>query len=149
MATQVSRIALKTEEIVGINAPREHQRCIRNLVYNLTNHLLHLPYDVLPESSLDADDRLSKCPDVLVENSGDGSIPLLIEVTGKGGVKRDKKKIAEIFLENQEQLYGLQEGFVYDYDSDKWYRITADADEESSYSHSLRLDLKSFIALER
>lgn len=132
---------------MGINAPREHQRIIRNLIFNLTNQLLHQSYDALPDSSMDADDHFSKCPDVLIEHDVNGSIPVIIEVTGKGGVKKDKKEIAELFLENEEQLYGLLEGFVFDYDTNKWHKITAET--ESSYSDSLQIDLSGLTQLNR
>jgi hypothetical protein len=41
--------------------------------------------------------------------------------------------------------YDVEEGFVYDYKKDEWYKIHTDKNEATSHSNVLKLDLASFL----
>ncbi len=129
--------------IIGINAPKEHQAVITQLIHGLADLYLkdktHLfPY---PETMID-EGQTSPVPDILLYDHQLEKAIALIEVTHSSGVKKDTAKVLSLLRD-----YDVQEGFVYDYKKNVWYKLDKASGEtaESSFSNVLNLDLSTFL----
>lgn len=127
--------------IMGINAPKEHQAVITRLIHGLADLYLKdksnlFPY---PETMID-EGQTSPAPDILLYDHKLEKTVLLIEVTHSSGVKKDCNKVRQLMKD-----YDVEEGFVYDYKKDEWYKIHTDKNEATSHSNVLKLDLASFL----
>lgn len=138
---------LLVHEDQGVWAPADHQRVIAKL----TTHLGKLYYidraiqlEPLPETMLD-DAKASLVPDLsLVDNATDQT-PIIIEVCKSRGQKDDVQKVVRLI---DEDLYGILEGFIYNYKTNVWFRYKkgdGGLTTESSFSDILTLDLNSFL----
>lgn len=87
----------------------------------------------------------SPTPDITLYNNATDSTPIVVEVCQTRGVKSDVEKIIGMIDGN---LYGIQEGFVYDYRNQKWLRYCLGDNgltTESSFSEILQIDLNDFL----
>ena len=134
-------------EDLGVWAPADHQRVIARLTMALgvlfyREKRIHL--EPLPETMLD-DAKASLVPDLsLVDNDHDQT-PIIIEICKTKGQKDDIQKVIQL-IDND--LYGIREGFVYNYKTHQWLRYRfgdGGLTTESSVSEILQLDLNQFL----
>jgi hypothetical protein len=135
----------------GHNARLEHQRVIAALIAGLHNAYLQdkIRLEPLPETDLDPGNPESKCPDIQLRDNEQFTIPLIIEVSGNFGYKSDFIKIRKLL---HETAYGIEEAFVYNYETGSWYKYSLNggiAEENRSYADTLQLDLNNFLNLKR
>ncbi|GAB3990929.1 hypothetical protein GCM10028807_19360 [Spirosoma daeguense] len=129
----------------GANAPVIHQRVIARLTARL--YPLYesgvIGYEPLPEMMVG--EYSSPTPDVTLYDNTTDSTPVVIEICQTRGVKSDVEKIIRMV---DGELYGIEEGFVYDYRRHQWLRYRkgdGGLPTESSFSDILNLDLNSFL----
>ncbi|WP_421827407.1 hypothetical protein [Larkinella sp.] len=131
----------------GVNAPVIHQRIIAKLTMGLGNlyHGNHsISLEPLPEMMLDFT-YSSPTPDVILFDNEADQTPIIIEICHTSGLKHDLAKTIRLIDEN---LYGILEGFVYNYKTGQWFRYRkgdGGLTENSSFSEILQLDLNSFL----
>lgn len=131
----------------GVWAPADHQRVIAKLTIGL-GVLYHreksISLEPLPETMLD-DAKASMVPDLsLVDNATDQT-PIIIEVCKSKGQKDDIQKVVQL-IDND--LYGILEGFIYNYKTQQWFRYRKGDGgliTETSFSDVLQLDLNQFL----
>ncbi len=127
--------------------PRIHQRIISKLDFGL--RLLYqqekrITLEPLPETMVN-EDQASPTPDLILVDPVTEFIHVIIEVCKTTGLKSDIQKVVKLLDDN---LYDIQEGFIYDYKTSNWYRYKAGSGglvEESSWSDVLALDLNDFL----
>jgi len=131
----------------GVWAPVDHQRIISLLNIGL-GVMYHreksIPLEPLPETMLD-EGKASPVPDILLRNNQTAQTPIIIEICHTNGLKGDLRKVIQLI---DEDLYGIREGFIYDYRTGNWLRYRfgdAGLTTESSYSTILALDLNQFL----
>lgn len=131
----------------GVWAPVEHQRVISLLTMGL-GVLYHreksIPLEPLPETMLDQG-KASQVPDISLRDNEAAQTPVIIEICHTDGLKGDLRKVIQLV---DEDLYGIQEGFIYDYRTHKWLRYRfgdGGLTTESSFSEILNLDLNEFL----
>lgn len=131
--------------IVGTNSPKEHQAVITRLIHGLAELYLkdktHLfPY---PETMID-ESQTSPAPDIILYDHRQEKTIVIIEITHSVGVKKDSVKVQALMSD-----YDVQEGFVYDYKKDHWFKFERNDQgfdtKESSLCNSLNLELASFL----
>ena len=134
-------------EDLGVWAPIEHQRVISLLTIGL-GVLYHreksISLEPLPETMLD-EGKVSQVPDVSLRDNQAAQTPIIIEVCHTNGLKGDLRKVIQLI---DDDLYGIQEGFIYDYRTAKWLRYRfgdGGLTTESSFSEILNLDLNAFL----
>ncbi|MFD2571009.1 hypothetical protein ACFSUS_10220 [Spirosoma soli] len=134
-------------EDFGVWAPVDHQRIISRLTIGLGilyHHKKTIRLEPLPETMLD-DTKASPVPDLsLVDNDTDQT-PIIIEVCKTNGQKGDLQKVIQLI---DEDIYGIREGFIYNYKTQKWLRYRfGDGSKatESSFSEVLQIDLNTFL----
>jgi len=131
----------------GVWAPIEHQRIISKL--NVGLGILYyrektIRLEPLPETMLD-DAKASPVPDLSLVDNDSNETPIIIEVCKTTGLKGDLRKVIQLI---DDDLYGIREGFIYDYRAEKWLRYRfgdGGLTTESSFSEILQLDLNSFL----
>jgi hypothetical protein len=131
--------------IMGVNAPKEHQRVIRKLTTGLGLLFVNgeIPYEPFPKVMVD-ESQTSPTPDVLLFDNQLQQNVVIIEVSGKAGAKKDFSKIIEVCDE-----YEIAEGFVYDYISKKWRKYkygTGEIADTPSFCESIGYDLNTFLS---
>ncbi len=131
----------------GVWAPIDHQRVISLLTIGL-GVLYHREKSILleplPETMLD-EGKASQVPDVLLRNNEMAQTPVIIEVCHTNGLKGDLRKVIQLI---DDDLYGIREGFVYDYRTYEWLRYRfgdGGLTTPSSFSDVLGLDLNQFL----
>lgn len=129
----------------GANAPVIHQRIIARLTARLYPlfEAGAIAYEPLPEMMVG--EYSSPTPDVTLYSGATDSTPIVIEICQTRGVKSDVEKIIRMIDGN---LYGIQEGFVYDYRNQRWLRYRlgdGGLTTESSFSDILQVDLNTFL----
>ncbi|WP_338875148.1 hypothetical protein WBJ53_05955 [Spirosoma sp. SC4-14] len=135
------------QEDRGVWAPADHQRVISRLTIELGilyHHKKTIQLEPLPETMLD-DTKASPVPDLLLVNNITDETPIIIEICKTNGQKGDIQKVIELI---DRDLYGIREGFVYNYKTHQWYRYRfgdGGLTTESSFSEILQLDLNAFI----
>jgi hypothetical protein len=134
------------EDEMGVNAPFIHQRTIAQLTAGL--YPLYrsgkIPYEPLPEMML-TEGYATPVPDVLLYDYETEQTRVIIEICQTSGLKRDLTKIIKLI---DEELYGILEGFVYNYKTAEWFRYRkgdGGLTEPSSFSEILQLNLNSFL----
>ncbi|MRS64247.1 hypothetical protein [Larkinella terrae] len=134
------------EDEMGVNAPFIHQRTIAQLTAGL--YPLYktgkIPFEPLPEMML-TEGYATPVPDVLLYEYEKEQTRIIIEICQTSGQKRDLTKIIKLI---DEDLYGILEGFVYNYKTAEWFRYRKGDGgliENSSFSEILQLDLNSFL----
>jgi Uma2 family endonuclease len=133
------------QEDMGTNAPVIHQRIIAQLTTGLYPQFRSgaIPYEPLPEMMLG--EYSSPTPDVILYDNAIDQTRVIIEVCHTRGVKDDIQKVIRLI---DGELYGIQEGFVYDYKTRHWFRYRlgdGGLTTESSLSEILQLDLNQFL----
>ncbi len=89
-----------------------------------------------------AEGQTSPAPDILLYDHKLEKTIVLIEVTHSAGVKKDTAKVFSLL-----QDYDVQEGFVYDYKKNVWYKLdkVSGTIEETSFSSVLNIKLNDFL----
>lgn len=135
------------QEDQGVWAPVDHQRVISRLTIELGvlyHHKKTIPLEPLPETMLD-EGKASPVPDLSLVDTTTDVTPIIIEVCKTTGQKGDSQKVVELI---DDDLYGIREGFVYNYKTQQWFRYRfGDGGllTESSFSEILNLDLNQFL----
>jgi Uma2 family endonuclease len=129
----------------GVNAPVYHQRTIADLITGLKIEYRagRIPYEPLPEMMVG--EYSSPTPDVILHDDETQQTPLIIEICQTKGVKADLDKVVRLI---DGGLYGIREGFVYDYRTQHWLRYCkGDVGQatETAFSDILQLDLSQFL----
>lgn len=129
--------------IMGINAPKEHQAVITQLIHGLADLYLKdqtnlFPY---PETMID-EGQTSPAPDILLYDHRHEKTMVLIEITHSSGVKKDTEKVIGLMKD-----YDVTEGFVYDYKKHIWYCLTkaGEKTENNSFCNAVKTDLNTFL----
>ncbi|GAB4027687.1 hypothetical protein [Spirosoma gilvum] len=131
----------------GVWAPADHQRIIAKLTTGLGvlyYHQKRISLEPLPETMLD-EGKASLVPDLSLCSNETDQTPIIIEVCHSKGQKDDIQKVIQL-IDND--LYGIREGFVYNYKTQQWYRYRfgdGGLIAESSFSEILQLDLDTFL----
>jgi Uma2 family endonuclease len=129
----------------GANAPVIHQRIIARLTAKLypLYESGRIAYEPLPEMMVG--EYSSPTPDIILYDNETDQTKVVVEVCQTRGLKADLDKVIRLIDGN---LYGIREGFVYDYKTHQWYRYQFDdggLTTESSFSEILQLDLNAFL----
>ncbi len=149
MATSVPysepTISLSMVNDMGVNAPVIHQRIIARLTARLYPlfEAATISYEPLPEMMLG--EYSTPTPDVVLYDNETDQTPVIIEVCQTRGAKGDLQKVIQLI---DGQLYGIQEGFVYDYKTRHWLRYglgDGGIAVASSFSEVLKIDLNQFV----
>lgn len=134
-------------EDLGVWAPIDHQRIISLLTIGL-GVLYHrekaISLEPLPETMLD-EGKVSQVPDVSLRDNQAAQTPIIIEICHTNGLKGDLRKVIQLI---DDDIYGIREGFIYDYRTSKWLRYRfgdGGLTTESSFSEILQLDLNLFL----
>lgn len=140
-----SRPFFVNDDDMGTNAPIVHQRIIARLtagLYPLYFREGLIQLEPLPETMLG--EESSPTPDLILYDAEAEQTRVIIEICQTKGLRHDLNKVSRILDENE---YGVVEGFVFDYKTQRWYKFRQGvaAPENSSYSDVLRLDLNSFL----
>lgn len=129
----------------GVNGPIIHQRIIARLTAGLyplfrTGKIL---YEPLPETMLG--EYTSPTPDlILFDNQTDQTL-VIIEICQTRGAKGDLQKVVNLI---DGELYGILEGFVFNYKTQQWLRYRlgdGGVAANSSFSEVLQVDLSTFV----
>lgn len=137
-------ISTETLQIVGINAPKDHQRAISKINTGLANLYYFegkIKLEPLPETMID-EGQTSPVPDIMLYDNEQFVTPVIIEVSHPAGVRNDLKKVRRLI---EEEEFGTIEGFVFDYINRKWRKYRkgiGEILENPSYSEVLGLDLQ-------
>jgi Uma2 family endonuclease len=139
-------ITLEEALIMGTNAPKQHQRIIARLTTRLTNAFEAgtITLEALPETMLD-EGQTSPTPDIILYDNVLSKTPVIVEITHTDGVKKDIYKICRLIDEN---FYGTQEGFVYDYKRNEWHKYklgVGDITDKPSFCETINLDLATLL----
>ncbi len=138
---------LMLHDDMGTYAPRVHQRIISKLDFGLRflyQQEKRITLEPLPETMVN-EDQASPTPDLILVDPVTEFIHVVIEVCKTTGLKSDIQKVIKLL---DSDLYGIQEGFIYDYKTCNWYRYKTGSGglvEESSWSDVLALDLNDFL----
>lgn len=132
----------------GVWAPIDHQRVISKLNMELGilfHHKKEISLEPLPETMLD-DAKASPVPDISLLDNNTDQTPIIIEVCKSKGQKEDIQKVIELI---DRDVYGIREGFIYNYKTKAWFRYRFEDGGlvvESSFSIILNLDLDVLLA---
>lgn len=137
---------LVEEAIMGINAPKEHQRVIAKLTIGLGNLYYDgkIALEPLPETMLD-EDRTSSTPDITLYDNATEKNKVIIEVCKTSGVENDYLKIKKLV---EDYAYGIEEAFVYNYKNGTWRKYTKGGQtffENPSYCTLIDIDLNGLV----
>ncbi|MFN0013479.1 MAG: hypothetical protein ACKVU2_02930 [Saprospiraceae bacterium] len=138
---------MTTEIEMGHLATTHHQRAIKKLVFGLETLYISgaIALEPLPETDIDPGNPESKCPDVILQDNIRSTVPVIIEVATNRGWKTDYSKMRQL-IDNTE--YGIEEGFVLNFETGAWHRYSkspGEVLEESAWSEVLGLDLSGLI----
>lgn len=131
----------------GVWAPVEHQRIISKLTVGLGVLFYRektLLLEPLPETMLD-EGKASLVPDISLRDNDASLTPIIIEVCHTNGLRGDLRKVIQLV---DDDLYGIREGFVYDYRTGEWLRYQfgdGGLTTASSYSTILDIHLNDFL----
>lgn len=134
-------------EDFGVWAPIDHQRVISMLTVGLGVLYYRekkIRLEPLPETMLDQG-KASQVPDLLLRDNEAAQTPVIIEVCHSDGLKGDLRKVIQLV---DDDLYGIREGFVYDYRTGEWLRYCfgdGGLTTPTSFSDILNLDLSDFL----
>jgi hypothetical protein len=140
-------ITLEEALIMGVNAPRPHQRVISKLNTELGMRYYKeasIALEPFPEMMLD-EDKTSPTPDLSLYDNVLENTPVIIEVTKTGMVQSDLKKVRAL-IETDD--YGITEGFVYDYKLGAWHKYkrgAGDVTDRPSFCETINLDLATLL----
>ena len=131
---------------MGVNAPLIHQQVISRIHVGLGvlyYYQKSIPYEPLTETMLG--EESNPTPDLLLYDHETEQTRIIIEICGVRGAKADLKKIIDL---TESGLYGILEGFVYNYKTQEWFRYrpgSGSLTETTAYSDVLKLDLNQFL----
>lgn len=131
----------------GVWAPVDHQRIISKLTVGLGVLYYReksIALEPLPETMLD-EGKASLVPDISLRDNEKSLTPVIIEVCHTNGLRGDLRKVIQLI---DDDLYGIREGFIYDYRTGEWLRYQfGDGGLTTASSHSaiLGLDLNTFL----
>lgn len=130
----------------GVYGPLMHQRIIARLTAGLypLYRSGQIVYEPLPETML-TEGYATPVPDVILYDHEAEQTRVIIEVCKNTGLKHDTTKVIHLIEEDD---YGILEGFVYNYKTEKWLRYRkGDGGQatESSFSEVLQLNLNTFL----
>ncbi len=115
-------ITLEEATLMGINAPRAHQRAIGIMMGSLAQMYYKqglIALEPFTKMMLD-DSKTSPVPDISLYDNVLEQTPVIIEVTHTGMVQSDLRKIMRLIVSDD---YGIIEGFVYDYKRREWHKF--------------------------
>lgn len=127
----------------GPNSPYDHQRIISKLTVELGVLFYHkksialLP---LPETPL-AEGPGYPVPDVILYEEQTEQTRVIIEVANNRSEQTDLRKVIRLIDEDD---YGIQEGFVFNYKTRQWFRYRkgdGGSATASSYSELMGVDM--------
>ena len=132
---------------MGHLATINHQRAIKKLVFGLEKLYQsgQIPYEPLPETDIDPGNPESKCPDLILQDNQNGTVPIVIEIATRRGWKTDYNKVRRLMNDTE---YGIVEGFTLNFESGEWLKYTKnilEEDSHSSWSDVLNIDLKTLL----
>jgi len=130
-----------------VYGPKAHQRIIAKLTAGLG--YLHyrektLALEPLPETMLN-EGEASPVPDLILYDNEARITPVILEVCHTDGLRKDLRTVVSLIEDDE---YGIEEGFVYDYLASRWYRYRrgeGGLTTETSFSEVLGLDLGQFL----
>ena len=132
---------------MGINAPKSHQRIISKLTTGL-GYLFYQKHEItlepLPETQID-EGQASPVPDIMLYDNETYRTPIIIEICHPNGLNNDLKKIIRLIEEND---YGIEEGFIYDYVRGLWSKYQkgiGQVYDSPSFSNILEIDLATLL----
>lgn len=137
----------ETTSEMDINAPKAHQRIISKLMASLGYMYYHqheIELEPLPETQID-EGQSSPVPDILLYDNETYRTPIIIEICHPNGLNNDLKKIIRLIEEND---YGIEEGFIYDYVRGLWSKYQKGIGQvytDPSYSYILAIDLATLL----
>ena len=140
-------LVLEDDDEMGVNAPLIHQRVISKLHVGLGvlyYHRSEIEYEPLTETML-GEGVSSPTPDLLLYDNGAEKTRVIIEVCQTRAIRADVEKVIRLI---EGKLYGIEEGFIYNYKTGQWlrYRLGDNGEAiESSFSLTLNLDLAKFL----
>jgi Uma2 family endonuclease len=130
--------------IMGVNAPKEHQRVIAKLTSKL--YFLYetgkIAFEPLPETMID-ESETSATPDLLLFDNETQMNKIIIEITIPVSEKKDFEKIEDLC-----EKYLVEEGFTYNYKTKKWrkYKLGAgELKENPSFCDAITYNLNDFL----
>jgi hypothetical protein len=137
-----------TQIEVGHLATINHQRAIKKLVFGLEKLFQsgQIAYEPLPETDIDPGSPESKCPDLILQDNDNATVPIIIEIATKRGSKTDFMKVKRLMDETE---YGIIEGFVLNFETNEWYRYSKNnvgAETQPSWSNVLNMDLNLLLS---
>lgn len=128
-------------------ATLSHQRAIKRLIVGLDKLYdqgsIHL--EALPETDIDPGNPESKCPDIILRDNVAVAVPVIIEVATHFGARTDLRKLRRLIEDTE---YGIEEGFVYDFEQKKWLKYSkshGEATENTAWSDVLQIDLSGLV----
>lgn len=92
-----------------------------------------------PETMID-ESQTSPVPDVMLIDEEAELTKVIIEITHTQGVKRDLKKLKKLM-----ETYDVEEGFVYDYKLQKWFKLKEGKIIESDFCEALEIYLDTLL----
>lgn len=133
----------------GTNSPLDHQRTISKLTVGLGILFYReqtITLEPLPETPL-GEGPGHQVPDVILFDNGAELTRIIIEVTQPRTVKRDLSKVIYLIEEDD---YGIEEAFVYNYHTREWLRYRkgdGGVATASSFSELMGVDLGPMIII--
>ncbi len=137
-----------TAEIeMGHLATIHHQRAIKKLVFGLEKLYQDgkIKLEPLPKTDIDPGNPESKCPDVILQDNKNSTVPIIIEIATNRGWKTDFSKMRRLMDETE---YGIVEGFVLNFEKGEWHKYSKEkgvAEQEPFWSDVLGLNLKELL----
>ncbi len=128
---------------MGHLATINHQRAIKKLIFGLEKLYLsnEIPFEPLPETDIDPGNPDSKCPDVILQDNINSTVPVVIEVATNRGWKTDLLKLRRLIDETD---FGIVEGFVLNFETNVWHKYSKhdNTSEIMSFSNVLNIDFQ-------
>lgn len=106
---------------MGHLATIHHQRAIKQLLFGLEKLYQsgQITLEPLPETDIDPGSPESKCPDLILQDNTHATVPIVIEIATNRGWKTDLAKMRRLIDETE---YGIQEGFVLNFEKNEWHK---------------------------
>lgn len=128
---------------MGHLATVNHQRAIKNLVFGLEKLYQsgEIKLEPLPETDIDPGNPESKCPDLILQDNVLSVVPVIVEVATNRGWRTDFAKMRRLIDETE---FGIEEGFVLNFERGEWHKYSKakGVEEGVSLSDVLGVDLK-------
>lgn len=137
-----------TEVEMGHLATVHHQRAIKKLVFGLERLFQNgqIQLEPLPETDIDPGNPESKCPDIILQDNQQSTVPIIIEIATSRGAKTDFSKMRRLIDSTE---YGIEEGFVLNFETGAWLKYSKTngiVEENPAWSDVLGLNFSEFLA---